>query len=215
MTTPLRFFFDYLSPYAYLAWTQAPALAARHGRELTPVPILFAALLSHHGSRGPAQVPPRRLYVMKDAIRLAHGLRVPLAPPLAHPFNSLLALRVSSLPLEADARRRLIDGLYAAVWAGSRDVADPAEVARIAGEAGLDGPALVEQAGLPEAKERLKQQTAEALALGAFGIPTLVADGELFFGLDSLPHLERFLRGEDPIDPELLRRWEALPVGAR
>src|SRR5512140_3653821 len=97
----IRFCFDYVSPYAYLAWTQIHALAARHGREVTPVPVLFAALLDAAGTKGPAEIPAKRGYVFKDVLRSAHRLRVPLVPPPAHPFNPLLALRVSSLDLEA------------------------------------------------------------------------------------------------------------------
>ena len=115
MSAPLRFYFDYISPYAYLAWTQIHALAARHGRTVEPVPVLFAALLDANGQRGPAEIPRKRVYIFKDTLRTAHLLGVPLGGPKTHPFNPLLALRVSSLPMEPETRRRLIDKLYAAV----------------------------------------------------------------------------------------------------
>ena len=78
----LRFHFDYLSPYAYLAWTQIHALAQRHGRTVEPVPTLFAALLAHGGTKGPAEIPAKRIYVFKDALRTARLLGVPLQLPV-------------------------------------------------------------------------------------------------------------------------------------
>jgi 2-hydroxychromene-2-carboxylate isomerase len=208
----LRFYFDYVSPYAYLAWTQIHALASRHGREVDPIPVVFGGLLAAHGTLGPAEIPAKRRYVYRDAIRTALRLGVAFAPPPAHPFNPLLSLRVSSLAMAADQRRALIDALFAATWTGGGGVAGPAEVARAVQRAGGDGEALVAAAASAEAKERLRLQTSEAIAAGAFGVPTIIADGELFWGLDSLANLEAFLRGEIAIDAAVTARWEALPA---
>ena len=208
----LRFHFDFLSPYAYLAWTQIHALAERAPDQPTvePVPVVFAVLLNTHGMKGPAEVPQKRKYVMKDVLRSAVLLGVPLAPPRTHPFNPLLALRVASLPLPPGDRRAIIDRLFAASWARSESVEDPAAVAAMLDELGLKGAALVTQATTDEGKERLRAQTDRALDAGVFGVPSIIVSdasgsvgalgfGELFWGLDSLPHLERHLRGEDPV----------------
>lgn len=210
----MRFYFDYISPYAYLGWTQIHALAARHGRDVEPVPVLFAGLLGAHGTIGPAEIPAKRRYLFVDALRTAHRLGVPLAPPPAHPFNPLLALRVSSLPMPAARRRALIDALYAATWGGGTGVTDPANVARLATSVGLDGEALLAEASTAAAKEFVRRQTDEALAAGAFGIPTIQVDGELFWGYDSFANLEAFLAGDGKIDAALTARWEALPAAA-
>jgi 2-hydroxychromene-2-carboxylate isomerase len=207
VSAPIRFLFDFISPYAYLAWTQIHALAERHGRVVEPVPILFAALLDAHGHKGPAEIPPKRIYIFKDVVRTAHVLGVPLAPPPTHPFNPLLALRAASLPLGDAGRRALIDELFRAAWGGGAGVDDPGKVARAATTAGLDGDAIVEAAQGPEAKARLRAQTDAALAAGAFGVPAIEVEGESFWGLDSFPHVERHLRGEDPVTPESLARW--------
>jgi 2-hydroxychromene-2-carboxylate isomerase len=211
----VRFHFDYLSPYAYLAWKTIHALCARHQREVEPIPVLFAALLDAHGQKGPAEIPSKRRYVFKDALRSAHAIGVPLAAPPAHPYNPLLALRVSSLPMTALERHALIDGLFAAAWGGGGGVTDPARVAAIAASAGLDGERAVREAQEPEAKDRLRRQTDDAIAAGVFGVPTMLADGELFWGYDSLSHLDRFLAGEDPIDGAELARWATLPATAK
>jgi 2-hydroxychromene-2-carboxylate isomerase len=217
---PIRFFFDIISPYAYLAWTQIHALSGRHGRRVLPNAVLFAALLNAHGQKGPAEIPPKRVYIFKDVVRRARKLGVPLTPPTTHPFNPLLALRVTTLPMEEDARRALIDALFRVTWGraegGERagSVEDPVFVAAIAREAGLDGERLVAEAALPDAKARLRRQTEEALALGAFGVPTIVVDGELFWGVDSLGFIDDHLRGDDPVRPELLERWSHIKASA-
>jgi 2-hydroxychromene-2-carboxylate isomerase len=207
----LRFCFDYVSPYAYLAWTQIHGLAERHGCRVEPVPIVFGALLDAHGHKGPAEIPAKRAYLAKDCMRLAHAFGVPFAPPPAHPFNPLLALRASSLPMPDGTRRALIDRLYAEAWGGGRGVTDPAVVAEAATGVGLDGAAMVRDASLQATKDLLRRHTDLALAAGAFGVPTVVVGGELFWGVDSLPHLERFLDGRDPVTPESVERWARLP----
>jgi 2-hydroxychromene-2-carboxylate isomerase len=205
---PIRFYLDYISSNAYLAWTQIPALAARLGRDVEPVPVLFAGLLEAHGQLGPAEVIPKARWMWRNNLRKAALLGVPLSPPAFHPFNPLLALRVSSLDLDGEARARLVTGLFGATWARGLHVAEPAVVAAVADEAGLDGAALVAAAQDPEAKARLRRQTDDAIAAGVFGVPTVVVGGELFWGFDDLPWVERFLAGEDPLDPEAAPRWE-------
>jgi 2-hydroxychromene-2-carboxylate isomerase len=211
---PLRFCFDFVSPYAYLAWTQIHALAGRHGVAVLPVPVVFGALLDARGQKGPAEIPTQRAYLFKDCIRLAHGFGVPFAPPPAHPYNPLLALRAASLPMPEPVRRALIDGLFAAAWGGGRGVTDPAEVAAVATAAGLPGEDAVRDAGSPAVKDLLRRHTDEALAEGVFGVPTMLVEGELFWGVDALPHLDAFLDGRDPVTPELVARWAELPASA-
>jgi 2-hydroxychromene-2-carboxylate isomerase/predicted enzyme related to lactoylglutathione lyase len=203
----LRFYFDYISSNAYLAWSQLHAIAERHRRRVEPVPVLFAALLEAHGQLGPAEVPPKGLWMARNNLRKAVLLGLPLRPPASHPFNPLLALRVSSLPIAEDARRRLIDALFASTWALELRVDDPAVVARAADGAGLDGEALVAEAGRAESKARLRRQTELAIAADVFGVPTVIVDGELFWGYDDFPFLTRFLDGTDPIEGEAVKAW--------
>lgn len=217
MASAIRFHFDVLSPYAYLAWTQVHALAARHGREVEPVPTLLAALLAEGRTRGPAEIPAKRAYLYRDTLRTARRLGIPYGPPPSHPFNPLLALRVASLDFAPDARRRVIDALFAAAWAGGGPgVEDPHAVAGVLARAGFDGPALVAAASGQEAKDRLRRQTGAAIAAGVFGVPTVIADGELFWGYDSFGHLDRFLAGDDPVTAADVAGFEALrPTASR
>jgi 2-hydroxychromene-2-carboxylate isomerase len=212
----IDFVFDFISPFAYIAWHQMQAVCARHGCALRPVPVLFAALLDAHGTKGPAEIPAKRVYVFKDAFRKAHRAGLPpLTPPPSHPFNPLLALRAVTSVENADERAKLITALFHATWADGSGVDTPDKVERIASGAGLDGAALVRAAQTAEVKEALKRATAEALSRGAFGVPTMLVDGELFWGCDSVDALEDFVMGRDPIQGVSLERWASLPASAK
>jgi 2-hydroxychromene-2-carboxylate isomerase len=195
----IRFHLDFLSPYAYVAWNRVHPIAARHQRAVEAVPVLFAGLLAAHGTRGPADVPAKRAYVFKDAHRAAHAAGLRFGMPPTHPFNPLLALRMVGEVADPAKRKRLVDELFKAVWGkGGPGVTEPSVVAAIAERAGHDGSELVAAAGGETAKARLRATTEAAVADGVFGVPTMLVDGELFWGNDSLEHLDRFLSGEDP-----------------
>ncbi len=209
----IRFYFDFISHNAYLAWTQIHALAERHDARVLPVPVLFAGLLGAHGQLGPAEIRPKAWWMVRDVMHKAADLGVPLAPPASHPFRPLLALRVAGLPREPSAERAVIDRLFRAAWAESRSVEDPVVVAGlldeigIAGVAGIDGAAAVAEASEAAAKERLRRATDGAIAAGVFGVPTMVVDQELFWGYDDFGFLERYLAGADPLPAERLAEW--------
>lgn len=213
--TSIRFYFDFISPYAYVGWFSIRAIAERHGRALDPHPVLFAALLDAHGNKGPAEIPPKRRYTFVDAYRKAHDAGLGgITPPPSHPFNPLLALRVAGLDAAEDERRRVIDALFRAVWAGGGGVETPEAVRAILDGADVDGGDWVARAGAPTAKQALRARTDAALAAGVFGVPTAIADDELFWGVDGLGFLDRFLAGDDPLPGDLAVRWRDLPASA-
>ena len=208
-STTIRFYFDYISSNAYLAWTQLPKLAARYGCTIEPVPVLFAGLLGAHGQLGPAEIPAKALWMAKNNYRKAVQLGVPLNPPAFHPFNPLLALRVSSLPLETAKRAALITALFEAVWVRCLHVSESAIVGRIGDEIGLSGSALVAAAQQDDYKALLRRQTDDAIARGVFGVPSMDVAGELFWGFDDFPFLELFLAGKDPA--ATIENWSGRP----
>lgn len=214
MKRTIGFYFDYVSPYAYLASTQIRAIAERHGAEVEAVPVLFAAMLASTGSRGPAEIPVRRDYMVRDVIRLARFLEVPIAPPATHPFNPLAALRFTHAVEDAADRWRLIEALFRAAWVQGRRIDDPRVVAAIAMDEGLDADALAARATSDDVKTKLRGVTDAAIAQGAFGVPTMIVEGELFWGVDSLHLLERYLTGQDLPDPTELSRWRAIEPSA-
>jgi 2-hydroxychromene-2-carboxylate isomerase len=214
MPARIRFYFDYISSNAYLAWKRLPQLAATWGASVEPIPVLFAGLLEAHGQLGPAEVRPKAYWMWRNNLRKAAQLGVPLRPPAFHPFNPLLALRVSSLPLSDPERREVIDRLFEAVWVRKLHVSEPETVESLLAEVGLAGADLVAQALRPEAKARLRKQTDDAIAGGVFGVPTMVVGRELFWGYDDLPFLELHLAGKDPIDPAEAERAAMEPPRA-
>ncbi len=203
----IRFYFDYISHNAYLAWTQLPPLARKYGFTIEPIPVLFAGLLGANGQRGPAEIPAKAFWMGKNLLRKTALLGVPLSPPAFHPFNPLLALRASSLPLDDAARHALIDALFLAVWVRGLHVSDPAVVEQVASACGLDGAAVLAQATSAEAKDRLRRQTDTAIANLVFGVPSMAVGDEVFWGYDDFPYLELFLAGKDPLDAAQWQRW--------
>ncbi|WP_141733894.1 2-hydroxychromene-2-carboxylate isomerase [Oligoflexus tunisiensis] len=215
----IPFYFDFISPYAYLAWTQIHTVAKRVNATVEPIPILFAALLDAHGQKGPAEVPPKRIYLFKDIFRRAHRLGVPFTAPPTHPFNPLLALRVATVPQAIETRQRLIDGLFRAAWGRGIEIETPGSVAEVIKESGLDPKPILDAAASAEIKALLRQQTDAALAAGVFGVPTMIVNNELFWGADALEPMEAFLKGDDPLQhagAEGLARWlRIMPSASR
>jgi 2-hydroxychromene-2-carboxylate isomerase len=197
----LYFFFDYISHNAWLAWHQAPALARRHGLQLTPVPVLFGAMLSHYRQVGPAEVPAKSAWMLRNVLRKARLHGIPIAPPASHPFNPLLALRATCAADEA-ARVRVVDRVFRATWAEGRAVHEPDVVRALLLELGLPADALLAAAASEPAKQQLRDNTQQALALGLFGVPTMAAKGELFWGFDDLEYLDAFLSGRDVLSAD-------------
>jgi 2-hydroxychromene-2-carboxylate isomerase len=159
-------------------------------------------------------VPARRAYVVKDVLRAAHRAGVKIALPPAHPFNPLPALRVVALDLDRALRWRIIDALFAATWGGGGGIDGAERVAAVLRDAGIDEAPLMARSSEPEAKERLRRNTEDALARGAFGVPTMFVEGEMFFGFDSFPEIEDFMRGADPVahHRDLIEKWAKLRV---
>lgn len=208
----MRIYLDVISPYAYLGWTQVRGIAARFGRTVEPVPVLFPAMLDAFGTIGPAEIPIKRAYVMKDIVRKAKLLDVPLEPPPVHPFVPLLPLRIATAA-PPEQRAAVLDALFDACWGRGQAIDSPEAAKAALAAANLDV-TLVDRASAHDAKAALIGNTRDAIEGGIFGVPTIDVDGERFWGVDALPSLEAFLRGEDPITPELVARFAAIPIGA-
>lgn len=215
---PLFFYFDFASPHAYLAWCEIHSLAARHLRVVVPVPVRLTWLRRASGQRPFVEIAARQRYLLKHALRLAHEMGrllvvpagsspkgLPEVPPEV-PLDLPLALTLASLELpgsEAQAlRKALIDRLFAVAWAGAGRGRSRSELRILLDELGLPAARLLAQAA--DRGERLRAQTEQAAADGVFDVPTVRVDGEVFFGVESLPHVERFLSGRDPLALEPL-----------
>lgn len=200
----LIFSFDFVSPYAYLAAERVEELARRHDCRVIWRPVLLAAVLSHNQQLGPAEIPDKRTYTFKNILRIAHDEGLALQPPPGHPFNPLLPLRIAGLRPEGE----LILHLFRACWKDGRAI-DTAPALQ-----GLMDEDTLRAAGTDQAKQRLRENTEAAISEGVFGVPSFTVEKEVFWGFDSLTHLERYLAGRDPVDPAVLERWKNLPVAA-
>jgi 2-hydroxychromene-2-carboxylate isomerase len=140
-----RFLFDFISPFAYFGWIRMRALEERYACEVQYEPVLYAGLLDHWGLLGPAELPPKRTFILSHCLRFASRHGIPFRGPKAHPFNSLTALRVSLPEVAGDDQLRVISTLWTAIWAEGIDGASKSEIVRVLDGAGLDGTSLVQR----------------------------------------------------------------------
>ena len=204
-------YFDFISPYSYLAFSQLPATLA--GIEPAPVlryrPRLFAGLLNHWGQLGPAEVAPKRRFTYEQVLWLAsrHGIAMTL--PRRHPFNPLPLLRAA---IAADCAHGVIERLFGFVWRDGCLPDEPAFAALLA-ELGLDAARL----DSPAAKATLRANGEDAIAQGVFGVPTAVARTaqglRTIWGFDSMSMLADWLRGAPVFASADMARAAALPSG--
>ena len=200
----MDWYFDFISPFAYLQSTTLARLEAR--RPVRRRPILFAALLSHWKHLGPAEIAPKRIWTYAHCVWLAKRHDIPLTMPPMHPFNPLPLLRLAHAAGNTPA---VIDRLFRFVWVDGRLPTDAAAFASLVAECGLE-PATIDA---PATKEALRSAGAEALAAGVFGVPSMVVDGRVFWGFDATDMLVDYL--DDPVgfDSESMRAASAVPVG--
>jgi 2-hydroxychromene-2-carboxylate isomerase len=181
----VQFYFDPISPFAWLACRQLPRLQAA-GLTIDCRPVLFAGLLNAHGQKGPAEVPAKRIYTFHDVVRQASQLGLPFQGPPTHPFNPLRALRMCCAVEDNAARLGLAQALMVACWEQGQDLSEVSVLAKIADQCGLGQRQLLLASEQPQVKAALQAQTDGAIRDGIFGVPTLVLNGELFWGCDRI-----------------------------
>ncbi|QDX82069.1 2-hydroxychromene-2-carboxylate isomerase [Denitratisoma sp. DHT3] len=193
---PVEFYFDFSSPYGYLASELIDDLAAAHGRSVAWRPILLGAVFKATGSQPLVHQPMKGAYALRDFARSARFHGLPFAMPAVFPVATQAAARACYwLQGEDDAAaRRLAHALYRAYFIGGRNIGETDTVLAVGEELGV-APARLEAAlAEPAVKERLRAETESAIARGVFGSPYFVVDGEPFFGVDRLPQLEKWLK---------------------
>lgn len=196
MAATLELWFDFSSPYAYLGWTQAEALARRTGATLDLRPMLLGGVFRAlnvppdiHAGLGEAKARHRA----NDLRRCAVHFDVPLRMPAGHPFRTVDALR--ALLVVGPPWGPLVDRIFKAYWVESLDIGNADVLKAILDEAGYDGAAVLRKTHDEEVKADLRRRTDEAVAKGVFGAPTFVVDGSLYWGQDRLDMVEAALGG--------------------
>jgi 2-hydroxychromene-2-carboxylate isomerase len=206
----IEFFYDFSSPYSFLAMTKLPEIAARTGAVLVPKPFVLGAVFKASGNHAPATVAAKAVYVAMDVAAWADTYDVVFTIPESFPINAIKAARMVVALEDRDQAWRLTDRLFRAYWSESQDITDGGVLAKLASELGLNGAALVAQTEQQAVKDKLRAHTDDAISRGAFGAPTIYVGDQMFVGNDRLNFVERAARGE-----QIYRSDATLPPGAR
>ena len=199
----IDWYFDFISPYAYLQWQrlrrEAPTLS------LNPKPVLFAGLLGHWGNKGPVETPPKRSWTYAHCLWVARRHDIPMRLPSAHPFNPLPLLRLS---IALGANEDVVDRLFSYVWREGLLPSDEGDWQDLLDEF------LIEPADInaDAIKQELHRNCEQAIAAGVFGVPTAVVDGELFWGVDATDMLLAYVAGDPFFTSDSYRKAHQLPA---
>jgi 2-hydroxychromene-2-carboxylate isomerase len=195
----LEFYFDFSSPYGYLASERIDTLAAKYGRKVKWRPVLLGVVFKATGAAPLTTVPLKGDYAKLDFARSARFMGIPYRHPDRFPLPTQAAARAYYWLLDQNhgMARAFAHAVYRALFVDGRDISDPATVLQLAEAVGADPAAVAVAIESPEIKERLKNEVAAAIAKGVFGSPFIVCDGEPFMGADRLPQLEARLAGKE------------------
>lgn len=196
MADPIDFYFDFASPYGYLASLRIDALAATHGRTVTWRPILLGAVFKVTGMKPIMEQPLRGEYLTLDVDRIARLTGAPLRFPDVMPVAAVNASRAYYWLLDSSESqaKRLAAALFHAHWGEGRDIGPADAVAEVARSLGLDSGAVLAAMQDPDVKDRLREENERAMDRGVFGSPFVIVDDEPFWGWDRLDMVDRWLK---------------------
>jgi 2-hydroxychromene-2-carboxylate isomerase len=201
----VTWYFDFISPYAYFGLHTLERLGANV--EVQYEPVLLAGLLNHWGQKGPAEIPPKRVWTYRSCVWWAKQNNVLFRVPAAHPFNPLPYLRLS---IAAGNSAHAVRTIFDALWTTGADPADSAAVASVAASLGVP----LERIADVHVKNSLRAATELAATKGVFGVPTLAIDEQLFWGNDSMDFAAAYLHDPSILETEEMRLIDSLPVAA-
>jgi len=181
-----EWYFDFISPFSYLQLERIAPLRARI--EIAPIPIVFGAILQHHGQLGPAEIRGKREFTYRIVQWTAEREHIPLRFPPAHPFSPIAALR---LAIAAGATWPAITAIFEHIWKHGHAGDDIASLADVAHALGVADPAAA--VAREDVKAALRMNTESAVAAGVFGVPTLRIGSELFWGSDATAMIDDWL----------------------
>ena len=196
MARTLEFYFDYGSPYSYLADTQVEAIARRTGATLVRKPMLLGGVFKATGNHSPAELPQKSAWSGFDMPLWARHYGVPFQRNPFFPVNTLALMRGAAAAQIDGSFERYHPAVFKAMWVEGRNLNDIKEVAAVLTAAGLDAGKFGARIQDQDVKDRLKATTDEAVARGVFGAPTCFVDKMMFFGNDRLPFVELALKEE-------------------
>lgn len=188
MSQTVDFYFDLISPPSYLAYTQLPKIAAQTGAHINWRPVLVGAIHKATGNRAPIEVPAKGKYLLTDLARYAARYQVPFRLNPHFPFSTLLHQRIATglLMRQSEAFVGYVEAMFEAIWVEGLNLTDPAVIAQVVSRAGVDPAQALALAEDPAVKDALRQATEDAVARGAFGVPTFFVGEDIFWGQDRL-----------------------------
>ena len=209
MTKQAIWYFDYISPYPYLQMASFDRLPK--DLKIIAKPILFAGLLGHWESKGPAEIPAKRRQTYRYCHWLAQKKGVPYKTPPNHPFNPLTLLR---LTIALGAELETIKTIYTHVWGTGHDGQDPESHERLCTQLGIENlEKMNDLISDPAVKSQLRQNTEGAIAQEVFGVPSFVIDDEVFWGEDATDMMIDYLSDPSAFSRGEMGRLKDLPIG--
>jgi len=190
---PIDFWFDPVSPYAWLAFQRLPEALEGLSYSVSYRPVVFGAMLKHHAHKGPAEIAPKRAWTFRQVHWLGHRLGIEIETPARHPFNPIALSRLAwaTAPEGVTPSRHACEQILRHAWIGGGDAESPERLAALRESL---APRL--DPSSDAVKLRLRQATDGAIALGVFGVPTVGVGGKLFWGLDALEMVAALLRSD-------------------
>ncbi|MEG0676172.1 MAG: 2-hydroxychromene-2-carboxylate isomerase [Comamonas sp.] len=199
----IRFYLDFVSPYAWLALQQMPKALQGLSYHVEYRPVLLGALLQHNSNPGPAGIPAKRAWTYRHVSWLGHSLGVELQMPAQHPFKPIALLRVAlAHGRDGCINRFVAQSVMQHVWVGGQDANDLQRMQQL--RTLLQDQKHHDEGG-DEVKQCLRVNTDQAQQAGVFGVPAWEVDGHVFWGLDALPMLSSYLQGDSWFDGH----WQA------
>lgn len=192
---PIDFYFEFSSPYGYIASQLAEDFEERVGRELRWRPMLLGPVFKLTGQPPLVDIPMKGEYAKRDFLRSARMHGVPYRHPAKFPIGTVAALRAFYWTHDRDPAlaRKLAKALYTAFFVDGIDISAPQAVMDVAKNIGVDAPALAIALEDPALKERAKKEVDGAIAANVFGSPFFIVDGEPFWGVDRMPMMEQWI----------------------
>jgi 2-hydroxychromene-2-carboxylate isomerase len=193
MAQQVEFFFDYGSPFSYLADTQLAALERRTGATVVYRPMLLGAVLKETGNASPITVPAKGRYMGVELHRWARRYGVPFAANKFFPINTMRLMRGAVAAQHTGCFAEYHRAIYPAFWVDSANLGEPGVIRAVVDKAGLNADLILARIEQPDVKEQLRLNTEEAVCRGVFGAPTFFVGEEMFWGNDRLMFVEEAL----------------------
>ena len=191
----VEFYFDYGSPYSYVAHRRLPEVLRRTGGEARYRPMLLGGVFQLTGNASPAMSPLKWPNSQRDLQRYVAKYQVPFRRNPHFPVNTLKAMRGAIVAESEGFLPRYTDALFAAMWCEGEKLDEDAVLARVLTAAGIDAATVLSRIADDAVKQALKSCTEAAVRRGVFGAPTFFVDDEMFFGQDRLEFVEDALKG--------------------